>query len=73
MRKEILPFRDAHSSVLSRLLDAASEVMIMVVSDLILILIPLAPAVAFMLWVIYALEKQIRRDRRRDAIARPKG
>jgi len=45
----------------------------MVVSDLILILIPLAPAVAFMLWVIYALEKQIRRDRRRDAIARPKG
>jgi hypothetical protein len=46
----------------------------MVVSDLTWLLIPLVPALAFMLWVIYALEKQIRRDRRhRGAIARRKG
>jgi hypothetical protein len=46
----------------------------MVNSDLILVFIPMVPAMAFMLWVVWALEKQIRLDRhRRDAIARPKG
>jgi hypothetical protein len=43
-------------------------------SDFILLLIPMVPALAFMLWVVWALEKQIRLDRHsRDAIARPKG
>ncbi|SPE28572.1 hypothetical protein SBA5_670023 [Candidatus Sulfotelmatomonas gaucii] len=38
-----------------------------------MLLIPVAPALAFMLWVIWALEKQIRRDRRHsDEIARTK-
>ncbi len=46
----------------------------MVDSDLILLLIPFVPALAFLFWVIWALEKQIGRDRRhRDAIVRPKG
>jgi flagellar biogenesis protein FliO len=46
----------------------------MVDSDLAFILIPLVPALAFMLWVIWGLEKQIRSGRRhRDAITRPKG
>jgi hypothetical protein len=36
----------------------------MVDSDLTLLLIPVALALAFMLWVIWALEMQIRRDRR---------
>lgn len=45
----------------------------MVDSDLTLLLIPVAPALAFLLWVIWALEKQIRRDRRySEAIARAK-
>ncbi|SPE31569.1 hypothetical protein SBA5_890015 [Candidatus Sulfotelmatomonas gaucii] len=45
----------------------------MVESDLTFLLIPMAPALAFMLWVIWALEKQIRRDRRHsDEIARLK-
>jgi hypothetical protein len=45
----------------------------MVVSDLTLLLIPAAPALAFLLWVIWALEKQIWRDRRYSkAIARAK-
>jgi len=43
-------------------------------SDFILLLIPMVPALAFMLWVVWALEKKIRLDRHsRDAIARPKG
>ena len=47
---------------------------VMVDSDLAFILIPLVPALAFMLWVIWGLEKQIRSGRRhRDAITRPKG
>jgi hypothetical protein len=38
-----------------------------------LLLIPLAPGLVFMLWVIWALEKQIRRSRRHsDEIARAK-
>jgi flagellar biogenesis protein FliO len=42
--------------------------------DLAFLLIPLLPALAFMLWVIWGLEKQIREDRRhRDAIPRPRG
>jgi hypothetical protein len=42
--------------------------------DLTFLLIPLVPALAFMVWVIWALEMQIRRDRRHhDAITRPKG
>lgn len=46
---------------------------VMVDSDLSFLLIPLAPALAFMLWVIWALERQIRRDRRHlNPIARPK-
>jgi hypothetical protein len=45
----------------------------MVDSAFTLLLIPVAPALTFMLWVIWALEKQIRRDRRRsDATARAK-
>ena len=45
----------------------------MVDSDLTLLLIPVAPALAFLLWVIWALEKQIWRDRRYSkAIARAK-
>jgi hypothetical protein len=31
--------------------------------DLMMLLIPSVPALAFMLWVIWALENQIRRDR----------
>ena len=46
----------------------------MVDSYLAFILIPFVPAVAFMLWVVWALEKQIRKNgRRRDASTRPKG
>lgn len=46
----------------------------MVSSDLTFLLIPIVPALAFLLWVIWGLEKQIRQDRRhRDAITRPKG
>jgi len=46
----------------------------MVDSNLTLLLIPFVPALAFLFWVIWALEKQIRRDRRHlDPIARPKG
>jgi hypothetical protein len=42
-------------------------------NDLTLILIPLVPALAFMLWVIWALEKEIRRKSRHDeGIARAK-
>jgi hypothetical protein len=38
------------------------------------LLIPLIPAMAFMIWVIWALEKQIGRDKHhRDAITHPKG
>ena len=38
--------------------------------ELTLLLIPLAPGLVFMLWVIWALEKQIRWDRRHsDEIA----
>jgi hypothetical protein len=45
----------------------------MVDPELRLLLIPLAPGIAFMLWVIWALEMQIRRDRRHsDEIARAK-
>jgi hypothetical protein len=41
--------------------------------DLTLLLIPMVPALAFMLWVIWALEKEIRRNSRHyDAIARAK-
>ena len=40
---------------------------------LILLLIPLVPALAFMLWVIWALEGQIRRGSHHcDAAGRPK-
>ena len=43
-------------------------------ADSAFILIPLVPALAFMLWVIWGLKKQIRRDRcHRDANPRPKG
>ena len=46
----------------------------MVDSDFAFILIPLVPALAFMLWVVWGLEKQIRQNRRyRGANARPKG
>ena len=45
----------------------------MVDFDLKLLLIPMGLALAFMLWVIWALEKEIRRDQRHsDAIARAK-
>lgn len=45
----------------------------MVDFDLKLLLIPVGLALAFMLWVIWALEKEIRRDHRHsDAIARAK-
>lgn len=41
----------------------------MLTSDYVFVLIPLVPGLAFMLWVVWALEKQIRRDKRhRDAI-----
>jgi hypothetical protein len=43
-------------------------------SVLTLLLILMVPALVFMLWVIWALEKQIRQDRRNsDAIARLNG
>jgi hypothetical protein len=46
----------------------------MVNSIPILLLILLVPALAFMVWVIWALEKQIRRDScHLNPIARPKG
>ena len=46
----------------------------MVGSNLTLLLIPLIPGLALMLWVIWALERQISRDsRHRDANNRPKG
>jgi hypothetical protein len=46
----------------------------MVDSDLAFVLIPFVPAIAFMLWVVWRLEKQIRQDKRhRDAVTRPKG
>lgn len=36
--------------------------------DLAFVLIPLVPALSFMVWVIWGLEKQIRQERRhRDA------
>ena len=74
MGKENLPFRGAHGSLSSRLLDAAEEGMVIVNSILTLLLILLVQALAFMLWVVWGLEKQIRQDRRhRDAITRPKG
>jgi len=42
--------------------------------DLALILIPLVPALAFMIWVVWGLEKQMRQDRcHRDAMPRPRG
>ena len=64
---------DAHGSLLLRLLDAASESTVMVDSDIKFLLVPMGLAVAFMLWVIWALEKQIRRDKREfDANARAK-
>jgi hypothetical protein len=45
----------------------------MVDSNFILLLIPMGPALAFMFWVIWALEKQIRREKRHsDVIARTK-
>lgn len=45
----------------------------MVDSDLKLLLLPVGLAVVFLLWVIWELEKQIRRERRRsDAIAQVK-
>ena len=62
MRKENLPFRGAPGSLLPRLLDAAPEGILMVDLDLKLLLIPVGLALAFMLWVIWALEIQIRRD-----------
>jgi len=41
--------------------------------NLLLILLLLVPSLAFMFWVIWALEKEIRRDHRHsDAIARAK-
>lgn len=47
---------------------------VVVDSQLAWILIPFVPAMAFMLWVVCALEKQIRKSRRhRDDISRPKG
>ena len=63
MRKENLPFRGAPGSLLPRLLDAAPEGILMVDFDLKLLLIPVGLALAFMLWVIWALEIQIRRDK----------
>jgi len=63
MRKENLPFRGAPGSLLPRLLDAAPEGILMVDFDLKLLLIPVGLALAFMLWVIWALEMQIRRDK----------
>ena len=45
----------------------------MVNSELVFILIPFVPALAFLLWVIWGLEKQIRQERRHcDAVTRPK-
>ncbi len=47
-----------------------------IVTDFYLVftLIPLVPALAFMLWVLWGLEKQIRRDRcHHDRILRSKG
>lgn len=42
--------------------------------DLGFILIPLLPALAFMLWVVWGLEKQIRHDRRhRHTFPGPRG
>ncbi len=73
MGKENLPFRGAPGSLLPQLLDAAPEGILMVDFDLKLLLIPVGLALAFMLWVIWALEKEIRRDHRHsDAIARAK-
>jgi len=73
MGKENLPFRGAPGSLLPRLLDAVPEGILMVDFDLKLFLIPVGLALAFMLWVIWALEKEIRRDQRHsDAIARAK-
>jgi hypothetical protein len=63
MGKENLPFRGAPGSLLPRLLDAAPEGILMVDFDLNLLLIPVGLALAFMLWVIWALEMQIRRDK----------
>ena len=52
-------------------LRAAGRGMVMVNYDLTLLLIPLVPALAFMLWVFWALEKEIRRNSRHfEAIAR---
>jgi hypothetical protein len=46
---------------------------VMVDSDFAFILIPFVPSLAFMLWVIWGLEKQIRQNRHhRGAITRPK-
>ena len=46
----------------------------MVESDFAFILILFVPALAFMLWVVWGLEKQIRQNRRyRDVLTRTKG
>ena len=73
METDDLPFRGAHGSLLSRLQDAASGGTVMADFNLTLVLLPLVPALSFMLWVIWALEKQIKRERRQsEVIARAK-
>jgi hypothetical protein len=60
-------FPFVRGSLFSCLLDAESEAIAIGDSVLTLLLILLVPSLAFMLWVIWALEMQIRRDRRHFA------